>query len=54
MEEDYLDRCLRWFWWSLAMIPFCYVVLMLRLGLDKAASKQPLWLPRGLCRLSGT
>ena len=30
-----------WFWWSLAMIPFCYVVLMLRVGLDEATSKQP-------------
>ena len=41
LEEDDLDLNVRWFWWSLAMIPFCYVVLMLRLGSNKATSKQP-------------
>ncbi len=32
LEEDDLDLNVRWCWWSLAMIPFCYVGLMLIVG----------------------
>jgi bacteriorhodopsin len=31
----------RWFWWFLAMIPFCHVVLTLSVGLNEATAKQP-------------
>ena len=41
VEEDGLDLSMRGFGWSLAMIPLCYVVLMLIVGLDEATSKQP-------------
>jgi len=34
------DLKVRWFWWKLAMIPFCYVVFQLVLGLNEATSKQ--------------
>nr|WBQ85994.1 rhodopsin [Dinophyceae sp.] len=30
----------RWLWWTLAMIPFCYVVFQLVVGLSDATSKQ--------------
>merc|ERR1712027_210249 len=30
----------RWFWWSCAMVPFCYVVFQLVIGLSDATSKQ--------------
>ena len=30
----------RWFWWPLAMIPFCFVVFQLMVGLNEATSKQ--------------
>jgi bacteriorhodopsin len=35
------DLSVRWTWWFLAMIPFCYVVLTLIVGLNDATSKQP-------------
>jgi len=35
------DLGVRWFWWALAMVPFCYVVLTLVSGLGEATSKQP-------------
>jgi bacteriorhodopsin len=35
------DLTVRWFWWVLAMIPFCYVVLTLAVGLNDATRKQP-------------
>ena len=35
------DLTVRWFWWFLAMIPFCYVVQTLVVGLNEATSKQP-------------
>jgi len=31
----------RWMWWVLAMLPFCFVVDMLVIGLAKATEKQP-------------
>jgi len=31
----------RWFWWAMAMIPFCYVVITLVSGLNGATAKQP-------------
>jgi len=31
----------RFFWWALAMVPFCYVVFSLVAGLNEATSKQP-------------
>merc|ERR1711897_92847 len=31
----------RFFWWALAMVPFCYVVFRLVAGLNEATSKQP-------------
>jgi len=34
------DLAVRWFWWALAMIPFCYVVKELMVGLSEATSKQ--------------
>ena len=30
----------RWFWWFLAMLPFCWVVFQLAVGLSDATSKQ--------------
>jgi len=30
----------RWFWWAMAMIPFCYVVNTLVTGLNEATEKQ--------------
>merc|ERR1712079_322245 len=35
------DLAVRWQWWFLAMIPFCYVVGTLIVGLGEATSKQP-------------
>jgi bacteriorhodopsin len=35
------DLAVRWFWWGLAMVPFCYVVQALVLGLEEATAKQP-------------
>jgi len=35
------DLVVRWFWWALAMVPFCYVVLTLINGLNDATGKQP-------------
>jgi bacteriorhodopsin len=35
------DPAVRWFWWTLAMIPFFYVVFTLIVGLAEATSKQP-------------
>jgi len=35
------DLTMRWVWWALAMIPFCYVVITLVTGLAGATSKQP-------------
>ncbi|CAE8616730.1 unnamed protein product [Polarella glacialis] len=35
------DLSVRWFWWCLSMIPFCYVVFTLAVGLAEATSKQP-------------
>jgi len=35
------NLAVRWFWWALAMIPFCYVVITLVTGLAGATSKQP-------------
>merc|ERR1712066_887855 len=35
------DLAVRWQWWFLAMIPFCYVVATLIVGLGEATSKQP-------------
>jgi len=35
------DLSVRWFWWALAMLPFCYVVLALIGGLNEATGKQP-------------
>lgn len=34
------DLSVRWFWWAAAMIPFCYVVFELVVGLGEATSKQ--------------
>jgi len=34
------DLAVRWQWWALAMIPFCYVVYELVVGLSDATSKQ--------------
>jgi len=31
----------RWVWWALSMVPFCYVVSTLIEGLNEATSKQP-------------
>merc|ERR1712046_293218 len=35
------DLAVRWFWWALAMVPFCYVVQALVGGLNEATEKQP-------------
>ena len=35
------DLSVRWFWWFMAMIPFCYIVHMLVVGLNESTSKQP-------------
>merc|ERR1712150_216178 len=35
------DLAVRWFWWAMAMIPFCYVVMTLVNGLNDATAKQP-------------
>merc|ERR1712078_528375 len=32
---------IRWLWWALAMVPFCYVVFTLVAGLNEATDKQP-------------
>jgi bacteriorhodopsin len=37
----------RWLWWGLAMLPFCYVLYQLLLGLGAATQTQPEG-PRGL------
>merc|ERR1712117_300350 len=34
------DLSVRWFWWACAMVPFCYVVFQLVIGLSDATSKQ--------------
>ncbi|CAE8605813.1 unnamed protein product [Polarella glacialis] len=34
------DLAVRWFWWCLSMIPFCYVVFTLAVGLAESTSKQ--------------
>merc|ERR1712025_596196 len=34
------DPAGRWLWWALAMVPFCYVVMELSIGLADASSKQ--------------
>merc|ERR1712232_1408995 len=34
------DLAVRWIWWFLAMIPFCYVVYELVVGLNEATNKQ--------------
>ena len=31
----------RWLWWCLAMVPFCYVVATLVVGLEEATAKMP-------------
>ena len=36
---DGLDRSVPRFWWSMAMIPLCYVVLLLIVGLNEATGK---------------
>ncbi|CAE8597152.1 unnamed protein product [Polarella glacialis] len=35
------DLAVRWFWWKLSMVPFCYVVFSLMIGLSESTSKQP-------------
>jgi bacteriorhodopsin len=35
------DLPVLWIWWFLAMIPFCYIVRTLVVGLNEATSKQP-------------
>merc|ERR1712129_132223 len=35
------DLKVRWFWWGCSMVPFCYVVMSLLVGLNDATSKQP-------------
>jgi bacteriorhodopsin len=35
------DLAVRWKWWGASMIPFCYVVLNLLVGLNDATNKQP-------------
>jgi len=35
------DLSVRWQWWFLSMIPFCYVVYTLVVGLGDATNKQP-------------
>ena len=36
------DNAQRWIWWALAMVPFCYVVNTLLVGLSDATDMQPL------------
>jgi len=31
----------RWFWWCCSMVPFCYVVFTLLVGLEESTAKQP-------------
>merc|ERR1711924_194613 len=35
------DNSARWIWWAMAMVPFCYVVQTLLVGLSEATSRQP-------------
>jgi len=35
------DLATRWWWWKAAMVPFCYVLFSLLIGLHGATSKQP-------------
>merc|ERR1712176_626805 len=35
------DNSQRWIWWAMAMVPFCYVVSTLLVGLSEATDKQP-------------
>merc|ERR1719221_417619 len=35
------NLAVRWFWWAMAMIPFCYVVFSLVAGLSEATDRQP-------------
>merc|ERR550539_1028260 len=35
------DPTFRWIWWIMAMVPFCYVVKTLVVGLGEATDKQP-------------
>jgi len=35
------DLAMRWIWWAAAMVPFCYVVFSLVVGLGEATHKQP-------------
>jgi len=35
------DNSARWIWWALAMVPFCYVVQTLMVGLSDATEQQP-------------
>jgi len=35
------DLLVRWIFWALAMVPFCYVVFTLVAGLNEATDKQP-------------
>merc|ERR1712139_356876 len=35
------DNSARWIWWAVAMVPFCYVVMTLMVGLSAATDKQP-------------
>jgi len=35
------DNSARWIWWALAMVPFCYVVQTLMVGLSDATERQP-------------
>jgi len=39
--EIQTDVTQRWIWWGLAMLPFCFVVFTLVVGLNAATSKQP-------------
>jgi len=34
------NLAVRWFWWACAMVPFCYVVFTLVVGLSEATAKQ--------------
>merc|ERR1712086_135697 len=35
------DNSARWIWWALAMVPFCYFVQTLMVGLSDATEQQP-------------
>merc|ERR1712139_46993 len=35
------DNSARWIWWAMAMVPFCYVVQTLMVGLSAATDRQP-------------